>query len=76
MKVVWDLTEPLPKRRVNDEVVVKPIKRDRLREVGEILVVTWGGSIKDPETTVKWVGPFMDKGPEQPFVAYRSIGKV
>ena len=76
MKVVWDLSKPLPKRRVNDKVVVKPIKRDQLGEVGEILVSTWGGFIKDPETTVKWVGPYMDKGLEQPFVAYLNDKRV
>jgi 8-oxo-dGTP pyrophosphatase MutT (NUDIX family) len=70
IKVVWDLTETLPKRRINNQVVVKPITRDQLQEVGKILVVTWGGFIKEPETTVNYVGPYMDKELEQPFIAY------
>jgi len=79
VKVVWDLTQPLPERRMNGKVVVKPIKKDQLREVGKILVVTWGGFIKDPETTVRYVGPYMESGLEQPFIAYlgeRPVGCV
>jgi len=70
MKVVWDLTRPLPKRRINDEVDIRPIRKGQLRQVGEILVVTWGGFIKNPETTVKYVGLHMESGLEQPFLAY------
>jgi GNAT superfamily N-acetyltransferase len=72
MKVVWDLTRPLPKRRINNEVDIRPIKKGQLRQVGEILVVTWGGFIKDPETTVRYVGPHMESGLEQPFLAYHG----
>ena len=70
VKVVWDLTKSLPKRRVNENVVVKPIKRDQLREVGKILVVTWGGFIKDPSATVRRLEPSLSAGLEQPFLAY------
>lgn len=76
MKVVWDLTNPLPKRKVNDKVVVNPVGRDQLREVGTILVVTWGGFIKDPDTTAKRVGPYMDQHREQPFIAYLGAKPV
>ena len=46
MKVVWSLTGPLPKRRINEEAEVKPIGKEQLIEIGRILVVTWGGFIK------------------------------
>ena len=68
--VVWDLTKPLPDRRVNEKVVIKPVSLERLREVGEILVVTWGGFIKSPDVTEKRVGPYLSAGLEQPFIAY------
>ena len=46
VKVVWSLTGPLPKRRINEEAEVKPIGKEQLIEIGRILVVTWGGFIK------------------------------
>lgn len=70
IKVVWDLTRPLPNRRTNEWVVVKPVGRDQLAEVGKILVRTWGGFIQDPQATVDYVGPYVDAGVEQPFIAY------
>lgn len=76
---MWNLAQPLPERRVNEKVAVNPIKKDQLREVGKILVITWGGFIKDPETTVRYVGPYMEAGLEQPFIAYleeRPVGCV
>jgi GNAT superfamily N-acetyltransferase len=79
IKVVWDLTKPLPSLRVNEKVVVKAVEKNQLKEVGKILVITWGGFIKDPETTVKWVGPKVEAGLEQPFIAYlkdRPVGTV
>jgi GNAT superfamily N-acetyltransferase len=74
VKIVWDLNKPLPKRRVNEKVTMKPINKNQLIEVGKILVVTWGGFIKDPETTVRYVGPHMEAGLEQPFIAY--LGEI
>lgn len=38
-----------------------------------------GGFIKDPKTTVKWVGPKVEAGLEQPFIAYlegKPVGTV
>jgi hypothetical protein len=43
VKVVWDLMKPFPKLRINEKVVVKPVGKNDLTEVGKILVVTWGG---------------------------------
>jgi GNAT superfamily N-acetyltransferase len=79
IKVVWDLTKPLPNLRINEKVVVKTAGKNQLSEVGKILVATWGGFIKDPETTVKWVGPKMEAKLEQPFMAYvegKPVGTV
>ena len=58
---------------------MKPVGRDQLEEVGKILVRTWGGFIKDPKTTVDYVGPYLDAGLEQPFIAFlggRPVGCV
>lgn len=71
--------KPLPNVRMNEKVVVKPVGRSQLAEVGKILVITWGRFIKDPETTVKWVGPKVEAGLEQPFIAYlegKPVGTV
>ncbi len=79
VRVIWDLTKTFPDLEKNEKVVVKPVGKDQLTEVGRILVVTWGGFIKDPETTRKWVEPKMDSGLEQPFIAYlesKPIGAV
>jgi len=79
VKVVWDLTKPLPDRKSNEEVVVKPVGKDQLREIGKIQMVTWGGFVKDPEATVKWLGPKIDAGIVQPFIAYlegKLVGTV
>lgn len=79
IKVVWDLTKPLTDLRTNDKVVVKAVGKNQLTEVGKILVITWGGFIKDPETTVKWVGPKLEAKLEQPFIAYlegKPVGTV
>jgi GNAT superfamily N-acetyltransferase len=70
IKVIWDLTKPLPDRRGNPEVEIKPIGRGQLGEMGRILVETWGGFIEDPQTTIDYVGPYVDAGLEQPFIAY------
>jgi hypothetical protein len=60
-KVIWDLTKPLPRLRMNTKtntkIAVKPVGRNQLIDVGKILVITWGGFIKDPQTTVTWVSP-------------------
>jgi len=77
--VFWDLKKPLPKRKVNERVVVKPVAKDHLGEVGRILIVTWAGFIKDPEVTERRVGPYMEAGLEQPFIAFlgaKSVGCV
>jgi len=77
--VVWDLTKPLPKRDVNDKVVVKPVSQEYLREMGEILVVTWAGFIKSPESAERYLGPLLAQGLEQPFIAYlgeKAVGCV
>lgn len=71
--IIWDLTKPLPKRQTNENVVIEPVSKDRLRDVGKILVVTWGGFIKDPEATERRVEPYLSAGLEQPFIAY--LGK-
>ena len=70
IKVVWDLTKPLPKQRANRRVLVKPVGRDQLEEVGKILVRTWGGFIQNPRVTIDYLGPYVDAGVEQPFIAY------
>ncbi|MDI6904076.1 MAG: hypothetical protein QMD13_01080 [Candidatus Bathyarchaeia archaeon] len=70
IKVIWDLTKSLPNLRINEKVVVKAAGKNQLTEVGKILVITWGGFIKDPETIVKWVGSKMEAKLEQPFIAY------
>ena len=67
--IVWDLTKPLPKRPINKWVVIKPAREDELIEIGKILVVTWGGFIKNPETTERRVGPYLSAGLRQPFIA-------
>ena len=69
-KVVWDLKKPLPKKSINEKIVVKPASEEQLREVGKILVITWGGFIKSPDVTVKRVWPYLAAGLEQPFIAY------
>jgi len=77
--VVWDLTEPLPERRANEKVVVKPIAKEQLREMGKIMVVTWGGLVKSPESAGRYVRPHLEAGIEQPFIAYlgtRPVGCV
>jgi len=71
--IIWDLTKPLPNRSINEKIVVKPVSKNELRDVGKILVVTWGGFIKDPEATERRVGPYLSAGLEQPFLAY--LGK-
>lgn len=77
--MVWDLTKPLPKRRANTQAVVRPVGKDQLREMGKILVRTWGGFIQDPQTTVTYIGPYVDAGVAQPFIAYlgdKAVGCV
>lgn len=79
VKITWDLTKSLPSPKTNDKVVVKPVGMSQLTEVGRILVITWGGFIKDPETTVNWVGPKVEARLEQPFIAYlegKPVGTV
>jgi GNAT superfamily N-acetyltransferase len=76
IKVVWNPTKLLPNLRVNEKVVVKAVGKNQLGEVGKILVITWGGFIKDPETTVKWVGPTVEAALEQPFIAYLEDSPV
>jgi len=74
--IVWDLKKPLPELRINEEIVLKPVSREDLKEVGKILVVTWGGFIKSPETTERYVGPYLSAGLEQPFLAYLGTKPV
>jgi len=69
-KIVWDLNTPLPKKSTNKKIIVKPASEKQLTEAGKILVVTWGGFIKNPDVTVKRVGPYLAAGLEQPFIAY------
>jgi len=76
MIIVWDLTKPLPRLRINEDVVVKPVSTDHLKEVGKILVVTWGGFIKSPETTERRLEPYLSAGLEQPFLAYLGTQPV
>ena len=66
----------MPERSVNVVVEIKPVSKDELREVGKILVVTWGGFIKNPETTERRVEPFLSAGLEQPFLAYLGTKSV
>jgi len=68
--IIWDLTKPLPKRSINEKVVIKPVSEDELKDVGKILVVTWGGFVKSPESTERYYGPYLSAGLEQPFIAY------
>jgi len=68
--IFWDLKKPLPERRMNEKVALRPVGKGQLRGVGRILVVTWPGFVKDPEVTEKRVGPYMEAGLEQPFIAY------
>lgn len=74
--IIWNLTEPLPNRSINEKVVVKPASKDKLIDVGKILVVTWGGFIKDPEATERRVGLYLSAGLEQPFLAYLGTKPV
>lgn len=67
--IIWDLTQPLPKRPANRLVTIKPAQKDELIEMGKNLVVTWGGFIKSPEVTERRVGPYLSAGLEQPFLA-------
>lgn len=55
---------------MNEKVVVKPVSRDELKEVGRIMIVTWGGFIKSPESAERRLGPYLQAGLEQPFIAY------
>jgi hypothetical protein len=57
VKVVWNLTEPLPKRKANKEATVKPIGKEQLNEIGKILVVAWGGFIQTPVVLEKHLKP-------------------
>lgn len=70
---VRDLTKPLPKPSKNEKVVIKPVSKDKLRDVGKILVVRWRGFIKSPESAKKYLAPHLSAGVEQPFIAY--LGK-
>jgi len=70
VRIVWDLTKPLPRRRKNRSVAVKPIGEGQLKEVGKILVVTWGGFIKTPEVSEGYLKPYVEAGVEQPFLAF------
>lgn len=63
------MTNSLPKRPINKMVVIKPAREEELIEVGKILVVTWGGFVKNPETTERRVGPYLSAGLEQSFIA-------
>jgi len=74
--VIWDLTKPLPNRSINEKIVVKPVSKDELRDVGKILVVTWGGFVKSPEATERYVEPYLSAGLEQPFLAYLGTKPV
>lgn len=56
--------------------MIKPVSKDGLKEGGKILVVTWGGFIKNPETTERRVGPYLSAGLEQPFLAYLGTKPV
>jgi len=67
--IIWDLTQPLPKRPVNRLVTIRPAQKNELIEMGKILVVTWGGFIKNPKVTERRVGPYLSTGLEQPFLA-------
>jgi len=73
---IRDLTKPLPERSINEKVVIKPVSKDELRDVGRILVVTWEGFIKDPEVTERYVGPYLSAGLQQPFLAYLGTKPV
>jgi len=77
--VVWDLKKPLMKRRANQDVAVKPVSKKQLIEIGRILVVTWGGFVKSPESAERYITPHLEAGLEQPFIAYlgtRAVGCV
>ena len=77
--VVWDLARPLPRRRINEKIAVKPIGKDQLKEMGKIMVVTWRGFVRSPESTERYVRPHLEAGVEQPFIAYlgtRPVGCV
>ncbi len=74
--VIWDLTQPLPKRPINKSVAIKPAHENELIEMGKILVVTWGGFIKKPEVTERRVGPYLSAGLEQPFLAFLGTKPV
>jgi len=67
--IIWDLTKPLPNRSINEKIVLKPVSKDELIDVGKILVVTWGGFVKSPEATERYVKPYLSAGLEQPFLA-------
>lgn len=70
--IVWDLTKQLLERLVSKKVSIKPVSRKQLKDAGKILVITWGGFIKNPETTERRVGPYLSVSLEQPFIAYRG----
>lgn len=74
--IIWDLTKPLPKRSVNENVVIKPVTLDRLEDVGAIMVVTWEGFIKSPESSERYLKPHVTAGVEQPFIAYLGTKPV
>jgi GNAT superfamily N-acetyltransferase len=76
VKVVWDLTRPLPRRRVNERVTIEPVGREQLIDIGKILVVTWKGFIKNPESSERYLRPYVEAGMEQPFVAYLGTKPV
>ena len=40
VKVIWDLTKPLHRRGTNEKVIIKPIGKEHLNIIGEILVIT------------------------------------
>jgi GNAT superfamily N-acetyltransferase len=74
--IIWDLTQPLPRRPVNKLVTIKPVHEDELIEIGKILVVTWGGFIKKPEVSERQLRPYLLAGLEQPFLAFMGTKPV
>jgi GNAT superfamily N-acetyltransferase len=76
VKVVWDLSRPLPRRRVNEKVTVKPVGREQLIDIGKILVVTWKGFIENPESSERYLKPHIEARIEQPFIAYLGTKPV
>jgi len=74
--VSWDLSGFPPAAAGNAGITVKAVGTDKLRDIGRILVKTWGGFITRPEETEQYLAADVAAGRTQPFIAYLGDAPV